>query len=246
MISKTEIEGLKLCSLYAFTPNKLNYCGAKNSFEILKEFIEKPSKENALKAKNALETFCALNEFLELIAECNERKKFDLNVVKAYWLGNELLEKISNEKLKETLALIWQKAKKEEMIKKINEVPLNLKAHHSILLFSGFMNKNLKEELKNKSNCIISWGKVIERKKEKIKVKGIELIKLNNEIALKEKTIEVLNPFNLKAQKNDFISIHWKNAIQIIEKNELKELKKYTLNNLNAIKKINSPQNKFS
>lgn len=244
MFSRSEIEGLKLCAKYSFTPNKLNYCGKPDSFKVLKEFIEVQNKENALKAKLALESFCALDEYLKLIAESNNKKKFDLDVVKAYWLGNSLLENIEKEKLKETLATLWEKKSTQDkkMLEKIEKIPETLKAHHSILLYFGFMNEKLKaNELKNKGKCIISWAKVIEpfikkgKNKGKIKVKGIELTKMNNSIAIKEKIKAIENPFNLKLKKNDVVSVHWNNAIEQLKKEEQKQLMKYTFNNLKAI-----------
>ena len=67
-------------------------------------------------------------------------------------------------------------------------------------------------------------------------VQGIVLFSESGELKLKEKEKTVQNPFNLKLQPGNLISVHWENAIEQISEDAAKCLQKYTGKSLQAIR----------
>lgn len=93
-------EGLKLAAIYGYPPCRLGLCGRKikNAPQILADFLI--GRASAEEARNVLENFEASFRYYELIAQENGIKDvFEVQVVEAYWLGNDLLEKVSAQSL---------------------------------------------------------------------------------------------------------------------------------------------------
>src|SRR3989344_1975062 len=87
------MDGLLRCSRYAFGPNRLHYCGPDASRELL-SYIKNDEPDFGL--KRLLTQFETLFPYLKHIAEANDiPDPFDDQVVEAYWIGNHLLENVS-------------------------------------------------------------------------------------------------------------------------------------------------------
>jgi len=223
------MSGLKIAALYSFPPGRFGLCGMgeESSHEIF-DFLKGKKVKNI---KEILETFEGSLLYYKLIAKENKISNyFDKKVVKAYWIGNELLEKVKVSKLKEIVAKNLKKPKLAE------KLPENSKAHHSFhVLVVGPMKKDLIMTEGMKDLCKISWGKIlkIEKQKEKIANLIVEYQPL-----LKERKWFLGKPTKRKifwfksilpkVKVGDFISFHWDLALEKLTKKDLKNLKKYT------------------
>lgn len=104
MILKKQLRftnGVSLCASYSLPPNKLGLCGPRkiNMEKLFKTTAAAVHLNNILKLRKILEKFEAVYPYLCFIAKENKIKDpFDVWVVEAYWLGNELLENISYKK----------------------------------------------------------------------------------------------------------------------------------------------------
>ncbi|MFH1587507.1 MAG: DUF6390 family protein [Candidatus Diapherotrites archaeon] len=223
---------------YSYQPNKLNYCGPENAHEKLLNFVNNPVQEEEAEIVSLLKQFSALHPYLELIAQKNEiENEFDEKVINAYWTGNELLEHEWGEDLRELLRekltgphLLPQKISE----KLAAELPNGLLPHHSFnVLYVNFVTKKVSPIVQNLSNCLVKWGKVVDE--NELKAKTVKLISENNEFKLKEEIRKFENPFGIPLQKNDLISLHWGIAVEKIPETELKNLKKATQINLEAV-----------
>jgi len=151
-------KGLVKCASYALAPNILHFCGPKNSEPgIIRKNLEEYLKK-----------FETLYPYLKLIARANKiRDPFDERVVEAYWLGNNLLDKVSmndiyrnlvdEHHLKKRLNLKLQKL----VFKKI---PEGAKPHHSFHVLSVFIrsgHKAVKHTLKTMDECRINFGQIV-------------------------------------------------------------------------------------
>src|SRR3989304_3467125 len=87
------MDGLLRAGRYAFGPNRLHYCGPDANAEILAHIREGVADPGLAKLLSAFQT---MYPSLLHIAHANDIKDpFNERVVEAYWVGNELLENIS-------------------------------------------------------------------------------------------------------------------------------------------------------
>ncbi len=223
---------------YSFITNKLDYCGKTGAFTELLDYIQAPKKEKQEKVCELLSSFFGLHSYLQLIAESNKKNWLDFDVLEAYWLGNNLLENIRHREFQRTILSLQNFGLPRDIAeKKAVFLPRNLLPQHSAhVLHVNFITQKLAPIEKNLSNCLIQWAQVQGQKFDgRIIAKGIELFSQNNEFVLREKNKLLQNPFSLQAEKRDFVSVHWNNAIALLEEHQLENLKKFTLQNIHAV-----------
>lgn len=240
------MSGPKIAALYGLIPNRLGFCGPRQ--EILKEFLV--GKLGIVDVIPVLEKFEAAYSYYELIAQKNKIKTgpFNKKVVEAYWIGNELLEKVTADDLRQLIIKKFTKpgllSKKEAEVK-AKSIPKNSKPHHSfhVLILGSITGRvDLSGDTKLKDTCRINWGrtiKILNAKKQKAKITvqchslvGEKIIKLGK--AVKKEVIwdkEILPLLKV----GDWISLHWNHAIQILREEDLINLHKYTQNTLDGL-----------
>jgi hypothetical protein len=223
------MQGLKIAALYSFPPGRFGLCGMgeEASHEIL-DFLKGEKVKNI---KKILETFEGALFYYKLIAKENKvLNHFDERVVRAYWIGNELLEKVKISKLKEIVAKNLKKPKLAE------KLPENSRAHHSFhVLVTGPMKRDLKMTEGMKDLCRISWGKIL--KIEDFKLQTANLI-VEYQPLLKERKWFLGKPRKRrifwfksilpKVKVGDFVSFHWDLVLEKLKEEDLENLKKYT------------------
>jgi hydrogenase maturation factor len=235
------MSGLKIAALYSFPPGRFGLCGmGEESAHQIFDFL---LGEKVPKIKEILESFEGSLFYYRLIAKENKISDyFDERVIRAYWIGNELLEKVRISKLKE---LVVKKFKKQKLAKKL---PENSKPHHSFhVLVAGPMKKDLIMTEGMRDLCKVSWGKVL--KIEDCKMQIANLI-VEYQPILKEKKwflgkqtkrkIFWFKRILPKVKVGDFVSFHWDLALEKLSETDLRNLKKYTeisVQSANFIKK---------
>ncbi len=218
-------------------PNRLGYCGPAESWKVFQKFISNPNEENAATAQKQLKHFTALFPYLELIADANSLKPFDLDVIEAYWTGNSLLENVSYSEIQKTI-LSFQNFGLPKSIaeKKASQLPKQMLPNHCMhVLYINFISQKVKPIVQNLSNCLVQWAKVIDETPKEIRAKGIELFQEAGQLKLKEKEKTLQNPFGLKLKTNNFITVHWDNAIELVSKECQKKLESYTFKNIEMV-----------
>jgi hypothetical protein len=235
------MRGLKIAALYSFPPGRFGLCGMgeEASHEIL-DFLK---GEEVANIKAILETFEGSLFYYRLIAKENKiSNHFDEKVVRAYWIGNELLEKVRVSKLKEVVAKNLKRPKLAE------KLPENSRAHHSFhVLVAGPMKRDLIMTEGMKDLCKVSWGKIL--KIEDCKMQIANLI-VEYQPLLKERKWFLGKPIKRrifwfksilpKVKVGDIVSFHWDLALEKLSKTDLRNLKKYTelsIQTANFIKK---------
>jgi hypothetical protein len=223
------MQGLKIAALYSFAPGRFGLCGMgeESSHEIL-DFLK---GEEVANIKEILETFEGSLFYYKLIAKENKiSNHFDERIVRAYWIGNELLEKVRISKLREVVA---KKLKKPKLAEKL---PKNSRAHHSFhVLVAGPMKRDLIMTEGMKDLCKVSWGKIL--KIEDCKMQVANLI-VEYRPLLKERKWFLGKPIKRrifwfksilpKVKVGDIVSFHWDLALEKLTKKDLDNLKKYT------------------
>src|SRR4030042_5379960 len=100
MAPKTTPNGIIRCTRYSFMPNRLHLCGPENQTDIFEFYVKNNQQKESKIIQPLLESFETLYPYLKLIARANQqRNPFAEEIVEAYWLGNEKLEKVPSSRL---------------------------------------------------------------------------------------------------------------------------------------------------
>lgn len=211
-------EGLRTAALYAFGCQRTKEL---NIDEILKKFVifGKNEKEIEFYLKKLEPYF-----YYQLIAMANRiEEPFNERVVRAYWIGNRLLEKVKPELLKEMVGQV-----DSFYLRQANYLIIGGKAHHNFSVLSKIPVKN-KKIVEVVNQCLISWGKVIEKFGTELTVLYQPLILQNRKFILKDPLIKKVKCDLIERVKiNDIVSIHFNEAREILSESDLEYLQKYT------------------
>ena len=233
-----QFDGLLTCARYAFMPNKLQYCGGTKNQDLF-EYSSNKKSEPIL--SHLLEEFQTLYPYLKLIADSNKIKDvFDYRVVEAYWLGNELLDNVNMNKL------YWhfidglklkKKIKHKEFEKLVGKIPQGALPHHSFHVFNVYFRTGhiaVEHSLETMNSCCISWGEITKVKETTIEILAPVLISKNENLIFsepKKKTVSFKfldRTFIENPKIGDWITFHWDWACEVINKQQLSNLQKYT------------------
>lgn len=234
------MEGLKLATVYGLMPHEMGFCGPQlaASQRILRGFLV--GKNSSKEAQDVLEKFEGAYPYYQLIAQSNEiDDPFDERVVRAYWIGSELLDNVSISDLRQTVIEKFSYPgllSKEIAQEKAEAIPNQAKPHHSFHVYiigsvTGVIDLS---DLGLKNLCRVSWGKVLEIKDDNIlmeyqSVSGEKELKLGEK---KTKNITWDKDVLPELKIGDWISTHWNLAVQILSEDDIKNLEKYTLLNI--------------
>jgi hypothetical protein len=238
-----DLSGLRLCSRYSYPPNSFSLCGpAKQKDLQWYSGTQSSDKGNG----EILMQFSTLYPYLLLIAhENNIRDPFDIKVVEAYWIGNNLLEKIPQKKfavhLTDTLDL-KRKVKKKQIDTLLYKIPKGAIPFHAFHVLNVYKRTGFLDTLhtvQTMDACIINWGKV-----KKISPKTFTVSTRPIIIQKQRLTFGPVRTRELMVQGNhdalaktvsagDWVSYHWGYFCQKLKANQLKNLIYYTQLSIN-------------
>lgn len=233
------MDGILLCSRYAFGPNRLHYCGPDASREI-SAYIENQASDSGL--KNLLKEFRTMYPYLQLIARANGiPDPFDLKVVEAYWIGNDLLQNVEAKNFYQHL-LEEQEIKTKIGPKSFEALSEKIKhgalPHHSFHVFNIWRrtgHDDSEHTLTSLDQCRISWGLVKKVDGPLILLETEPVVYQNGKLALGvpilKKIIRRLEvDIDIEQIKpGDTVTLHWNVPCQVITPAQAQILKKYTL-----------------
>lgn len=236
------MSGLKIAALYGISPHRLGFCGPqeKSATKTLLNYLS-GQKISQQKIRRILKSFQGAYPYYKLIAKTNKiPDPFSERVVKAYWVGNKLLERVKIDDLRLMIKEEFSKPgflRKEIAFKKSEEIPANSKPHHNFhVLILGSVTGRIILKGKLLDLCRISWGKVKKIEEKKIEVKYQPLTgrkKINLGEPIKKGIFWNKGLIDLK--RGDWVSFHWNNAVQRLSKKDVENIKKYTKDLINSI-----------
>lgn len=244
------MSGLKLAALYSLKPHLLGLCGPREAAKqkILFKYLA-GEDISSKKIREVLKKFTGAYSYYQLIAKSNKiNDPFDEEVIRAYWLGNELLNRIKITDLRKIIAKDFSRPgllPKNAVLKKSKEIPKGSGPHHSFhVLVIGSVTGSINfANTKLKDLCRIGWGKIIKRLqvtsfKFKVLVEyqplvGKKILKLGK---LRKKEVIWDKKIVPEVKIGDWVSFHWDQLVQVLTKEDLANLKKYTLNTLNSLR----------
>jgi len=236
------MNGILRCSRYSFGPNRLHYCGPNRSIEVRDrindEFADKGLRE-------ILSKFETMYPYLSHIAHANRiADPLDERVVEAYWIGNELLERVDKREFHRYLSEGLGLRKKfgtrgfSMMEEKIGEGAL---PHHSFHVFDVWKRNGhgaREFSIEAIDECRVAWGEVVSVAGPFIVVMTERIVLRDGKMALgmpEERKLvrELESEYDIEQlKKGDIVSIHWGIVCETLTPVQLKRLKKYTLHHL--------------
>jgi hypothetical protein len=236
------LEGIMRCSRYSFGPNRLHYCGPDANKEF-RDLIE--SGESNIGLAHLLKQFKTLFPYLKQIAGANGIKDpFDDRVVEAYWLGNELLDKVKEKNLYDFMVddlRVKDKIKSREfhwLEEKIKKGAVPHHSFHVLNIWTKEGHNDLMSDLVRMDECCISSGVVTSVSGPEIIVSTESLIYTAGKFALgeaapKKLTRQLEAEYDIEQIKlGQIVSIHWSVPCEVIAPEQAATLRKYTLQNI--------------
>ena len=228
--------GLKTASAYSLPSFSLGFCGPQDakSRKTLFNFVSGKGVPEAA-VREIFEKFESAYGYYKLIAEKNNiADPLDEKVVKAFWVGNKLLEKVTQPDLQNLILTDFTRPgllTKQQAKEKAAKVPRNAMPHHSFhVLVLGAVSARINLKKAMLDLCRTSWGVVGKIGKDRLTVRYKTLvlgkkIRLGAEI---EKEIEFNEKIVPKVKTGDWVSFHWAQACEVLTLQEVKNLEYYT------------------
>lgn len=223
---------------YAFMPNRLRYCGGDDNRTLFEYGIENVVDGGV---QPLLRRFTGALPYLQLIARANGiSDPFDVRVVDAYWIGNELLEGVRVGQLYDALAERFGKqlsGRTRELI--LGKAPAGAHPHHSFHVLDVHSRLGeLAHSLHTLDSCRVSWGRVIAVDGAELVVERVPLGLQNGKLALGEPRAERIvrqvdgRGFCDAATLGDWVSIHWGWVCEVISERQRRSLARWTQHHL--------------
>ena len=231
------LDGAQLFARYAFMPNRLAYCGGDDNralFDYCMAGVTDPGLHGLLKK------FAGAMPYLRLIARCNGiADPFDRRVVEAYWLGNQLLEGVEARALYDSLrARFARQLKADQLDLVLGKAPAGAHPHHSFHVLEVCPRNGWPQACSFMDNCRISWGLVIGLNGATLTTEVKPLVLTGNNLALGNPERRHITRqidgrgFADTVQPGDWISIHWGWACQVLSRQQVANLERWTQHHL--------------
>ena len=235
--------GALLFGRYAFPPNRLGYCGPEDDQALLEYVAASRSDRGLLELERRFE---GAYPYLCLIARANEiADPFDDRVVDAYWIGNELLDRVRPAQFHDSLDTRFRpRMRPSEFGWLARKIELSARPHHNVHVFDVYVRAGLMRNeradiaLETMDACRISWGRVTT-------VEGTELVLQRPQLVLTDGALTLSEPRALRVtrqrggrgfvdqvQAGDVVSVHWNWACAVLDRSALARLQRATQRSL--------------
>ncbi len=227
------MDGIDLNIKFAEKPNSLQYCGpncANSDFAIYLE-----NENNLEEVKKTLLKFEALPIYLDAIAKKNNLDIFDYKVAEAYWIGNNLLDNFNKQDMKniiDKLVLRGMLKSEGERLKSVlidGFVPHHL--FHVFFVGIGKTSGKIEPLFKFKEQCRPSIGRVKKVLEDKLIILRTPLIMKDDRYFLgrpEEKEVSYIKKFIGEIKIEDYVAVHWGDAVFKLNQKQVNNLEKYT------------------
>lgn len=237
-----DLRGLQLVSRYSLPPNSLGYCGRGSAPEKFKRCIKTGiCKDIPIE----VEKFIVLHPYLNTIAKVLGASKTSHKVVEAYWLGNDHLKKFKKEHYDILLDNFLEQGVPDFFVKELRTkkpkkfIPTHLfqVLHIGVGKSSGAVPFNMDSI----NNCMIRWGKV--KNKDKNKGKHYATVELNSlkrnsgkyELTKRTERIEYDPDITGMINIGNIVTVHWKIVTKVLTEKETNSIKKWSKKTLEII-----------
>ena len=220
---------------YGFMPNRLEYCGPTGDNRTLFEYGVERVSDGGLRP--LLHRFTGALPYLQLIARANAiADPFDARVVEAYWIGNQLLDRVEVRQLYDALLERFGKqlqGRTRDLV--LSKAPAGARPHHSFHVLDVHSRVGeLEHTLATLDQCRVSWGRVVAVDGAALLVDRVPLALHGGKLVLdaprRERVMRQLDGrgFADAAQPGDAVSLHWGWVCEVIDARQRANLERYT------------------
>jgi hypothetical protein len=228
------LDGMVRFIRYGFMPNRLRYCGGDENRLLFDHAVE-GVVDGGLKGH--LQKFTGALPYLQLIASANRiSDPFDPKVVDAYWIGNDLLDRVEVRQLYDSLLERFGKqlqGRTRDLV--LGKAPAGARPHHSFHVLDVHSRVGeLGQSLATMDHCRVSWGAVVEVSGGELVVDRVPLLLRQGKLVLGRSTRErVMRQIDGRgfvdgAQAGDVVSIHWGWACEVLSLAQRQRLEYYS------------------
>jgi len=241
------MNGLILQAKYSFMPNRIGGCGIQGRTNDIFGYVTEGVQDKGL--EELLKTFEVAYPYIRFIAHENGIKDpFDKRVVEAYWIGNELLDKVDKLKFYRWCHDRYKKKTDKKTLELlVGKVPMGALPHHSFHVFNSYLRgHDFNPVIKYLNECRISAGKVLKVENQKVEVLTDEIVfgtrGLRFKKGIKKKVTIQLGgkSFVPDIKVGDFVSIHWGWVCDRLTPSQTKNLERYSLAQLALFNHLDS------
>ncbi|HKZ90305.1 MAG TPA: DUF6390 family protein [Thermoplasmata archaeon] len=234
-----DLSGVQLGARFSLATNRLKYCGPSDAEAVLLEAIVTGTGLDA--ARSALARFEALNPYLQVLADLHGRDPFDVDVVEAYWIGNELLDEVPREAFLRILKGLRRNGLPPRVAGRLAaNIPDGALPHHMFhvaYVGVGAVTGKVATTLENMDRCRPSWGRVVRRDASRLRVERSALVLDDGRFALgppTERSFEYDARILPDVAPGDTVALHWGWPVLRLSAGRVDRLEAYTRRSLDA------------
>lgn len=232
------LSGLQLFARYAYPPNELGYCGPDDHralFDYGTEGVTDPGLVQLAKG------FQGPWPYLTLVAgAAGIDDPFDRRVVEAYWVGNDLLDRVDLHDFGAAIRDRFRSRAGRHWGHLAEAIPAGAVAHHSFHVFGVYpyvgllASGRVDEPLHQLDRCRIRWGKVVAVRGDEVDVRYRPLDWEGTRLVLGRPEVETLvraihgSAFVADLQPGQWVSAHWHWVCDRLDRRQLANLRGYT------------------
>ncbi len=229
-------DGALLAARFSYMPNRLGYCGPEENRALLDYLVAQDSDRGL---EQILANFAGAFPYYSFIAAATGiADPLDVRVIEAYWIGNELLERVEAADLYRHLAERFERRFSPTVIQLVlGQVPAGARPHHNFHVFSMPIRTGhleIPHSLQTMDECRISWGRIIADHGDTLLVERRPLQLDGSELILGPAVPRsVLRRFNGKMflpaiTPGDLVAMHWGCACHVLAPRQVRFLAHYT------------------
>lgn len=238
-------KGLELACRFSSITNRLRYCGPKDAYLDFYNLLQGKDYDRE-KIRKHFSKYEGLYVYLKYIADKLGKDFLDYEILEAYWLGNDLLEKFSRDDQKNIiLGLVKRGLPQKHADRLIERLPDGLNLMHSFnVLFVGvgMTTGSVPTNIQTMNKCIVSVGKVLKITDRQLilnvsplKIEARKMAFSKPEIQYSDYVKEFLPGLKVGSE----VALHWDFACKILAGEDSYNLIKYTQKNINSLNEIN-------
>lgn len=230
------VQGLQLFVRYAYPPNERGYCGPSDHRALLEYRTAGTADPGLLEFARA---FHGPWPYLRLMAErTGAGHPFSRQVVEAYWVGNDLLERVGTADFGHTIEERFRPRVGSRWEAMAEAIPGGI-PHHSFHVFVtypwvGLLDSGRGEPLHILDRCRIRWGKVEAVAGDRAVVRSRPLVWDGRQLALGEPRSEsaILTVgglgFTSPLHPGEWVSLHWEWVCDRLDRRRLHHLQEFS------------------
>jgi hypothetical protein len=236
------VAGPVLFARYAYAPNELGYCGPEDHPSLLGYGSAQVSDPGLVQLARA---FTGPWPYLKLLAgAAGIDDPFDRRVVEAYWIGNDLLDRVRLADFGNALEERFRGQAGRWWSHLAEGIPAGAVADHNFHVFGvypwvGVLTSGRSDDaLHQLDRCRIRWGQVVHVAGDQVEVRSPHLTWDGTRLGLSEPRLETVRRavggtgFVEDLQAGDWVAMHWHWVCDRLDARQLRNLRRFALRQL--------------